>query len=288
MNGPVSASRLLRAVDQRRRINRVVDFIDENLDEEHSLDDLAEIACISPFQFHRTFSRVVGRSPVDTVRRLRLLRATRAVHVEGASVLHAAIEAGYGSSQAFARAFRREFGRCPTDSLDSVNPVDRPDRSFLDFSIVQRPSAQVEALVYQDVRVLGDPHVGDSQVFAQATGADPYEVTALYFDGLFTPPSQQMRMVLGIYPGQRRFLPADGEVVSIRIEDGWYARIRHRGRLLDLEPMWAAFVDTVLPSAGWTTKAGPILRHFGTVRSTTPPSLRVGFLYVPVRPLARG
>jgi AraC family transcriptional regulator len=288
MNEITSFPRIERVVDLRRRIHRVVDFIDENLDEQHSLDHLADIACISPFHFHRTYSRVVGHSPVDTVRRLRLLRATRAIHVEGVSVLRAAIEAGYGSSQAFARAFRREFQRCPTDSLDTVNPVDRPDRSFLDFSIMRRPSSQVEALVYQNVRVLADPHVSDSQVFAQATGADPHEVTALYFDGLFTPPSQQMRMVLGIYPGQRRFLPAGGEVLSIRIEDGWYARIRHRGRLLDLEPIWAAFVNTVLPSAGWTTRSGPILRHFWSVRSTTPPSLRVGFLYVPIQPLARG
>lgn len=44
MNCPISPSRLLRAVDQRRRINRVVDFIDENLDDGHSLDDRAGIA----------------------------------------------------------------------------------------------------------------------------------------------------------------------------------------------------------------------------------------------------
>ena len=198
MTGPVSTSRLVRAVDQRWRINRVVDFIDENLDAEHSLDLLADIACISPFHFHRIYSRVVGHSPVDTVRRLRLLRATREIHVEGVSVLRAAIGAGYGSSQAFARAYRREFGRRPTDGLDAVAPVDRPDRSFLDFSIMRRRGSQVQAIVYQDVRVLADPHVGDSQVFAQANGADPHEVKALYFDGLFTPPSQRMRMVLGI------------------------------------------------------------------------------------------
>ncbi len=288
MSEPAGTSRLIRAVDLRRRINRVIDYIDENLDDEHSLDQLADIACISPFHFHRTYSRVVGRSPVDTVRRLRLLRATREIHVEGISVLQAAIGAGYGSSQAFARAFRREFGRCATDSLDAVSPADRPDCSLIDFSIVHRPGYQTDALVYRTVRVLADPCVGDTQVFAEVTGADPHEVTAFYFNGLFAPPSEISRHVLGIYPGQRRFLPADGEVLTIRIEDGWYARIRHRGRLLDLAPKWQAFVDATLPAAGWQARSGPILRHFGSVRATTPPSLRVGYLYVPVAPLARG
>ena len=65
--------------DYRRRILKVMDHLRAHLDEALSFERLAEIACFSPFHFHRIYRGMVGETVADTVRRLRLLRAATAV-----------------------------------------------------------------------------------------------------------------------------------------------------------------------------------------------------------------
>ena len=54
------------------RINRVVDYIEANLDEDHSLEKLAGVACFSPFHFHRIFRALTGETINNYVKRIRL------------------------------------------------------------------------------------------------------------------------------------------------------------------------------------------------------------------------
>ena len=54
------------------RGNRVIDYIGGHLDGELSLASLAQIACFSPFHFHRIFQAVTGETLNSHVRRARL------------------------------------------------------------------------------------------------------------------------------------------------------------------------------------------------------------------------
>ena len=57
------------------RIQRVVDYLAEHLDETLDLDALAHVACFSPYHFHRVYRGLLGETVNDTVRRLRLHRS---------------------------------------------------------------------------------------------------------------------------------------------------------------------------------------------------------------------
>ena len=57
------------------RINRVVDYIEANLAEEHSLVNLAKVAYFSPFHFHRIFFALVGETLSQFIQRVRLEKA---------------------------------------------------------------------------------------------------------------------------------------------------------------------------------------------------------------------
>ena len=57
------------------RIERIVDYLNEQVQSTHSLRDLAKIADISPFHFHRVYRALTGETPFGTVRRLRIVRA---------------------------------------------------------------------------------------------------------------------------------------------------------------------------------------------------------------------
>ena len=61
------------------RIHRAVDYISENLSEEISLGKLADVACFSPFHFHRIFSAMLGETPHNYIERLRMEHAANEI-----------------------------------------------------------------------------------------------------------------------------------------------------------------------------------------------------------------
>ena len=88
------------------RIDRVVGHLNKQLKATPSLQDLAHIAAISPFHFHRVYRAITGETPHGTVRRLRLARAAVMLRTSDKSVTDIAFDVGYESSQSFSKAFR--------------------------------------------------------------------------------------------------------------------------------------------------------------------------------------
>src|SRR5258708_10571484 len=96
-------------------MRRVVENIDRHLDEQLDLDALAAVANFSPFHFHRLFTAWMGETLGDYTRRRRLeIAAQRLVAQPRLPILQVAIAVGFGSSEAFARAFKTRFGSSPT------------------------------------------------------------------------------------------------------------------------------------------------------------------------------
>lgn len=85
----------------QQRIGLVLRHIEQNLDSRPDLDELARIACFSPYHFHRIFSAMVGESVAAYVRRLLLERAAMQLGHSPESVTQIALGAGYESVDAF-------------------------------------------------------------------------------------------------------------------------------------------------------------------------------------------
>ncbi|MBB3571918.1 AraC-like DNA-binding protein [Rhizobium sp. BK491] len=98
----------------RRRIARVIEAIMVDPAAPHSVESLAAVAHFSPFHFHRIYRAMTGESVAATIRRVRLAQAANQLAASPATVTEAALEAGYDSSQSFARAFRGMTGLTPT------------------------------------------------------------------------------------------------------------------------------------------------------------------------------
>lgn len=97
----------------RRRIRRVVEYLDANAVRSPQVVEIASVACLSPFHFLRVYGRYVGETPGETQIRLRLSQAQRLL-AAGHSVADVSARIGYGSPQSLAHAFRRGFGRTPS------------------------------------------------------------------------------------------------------------------------------------------------------------------------------
>lgn len=102
--------------DAADRIERAIAYVDERARERPGLEELARVACMSPYHFHRTFSRVVGESVRRYVARRALARAAWALARRPAlSVTETAMEFGFSSPSDFSRAFRSAYGMSPTE-----------------------------------------------------------------------------------------------------------------------------------------------------------------------------
>lgn len=126
--------------DNNKRIYETVRYIEQNLDKNLILEDLAAIACISPFHYQRVFKEVIGESPKQFVKRLRLEEAAHRIvlHSER-SILDVALSVGFQSLEAFSRAFKDYYSISPdnfrkSDDKDKaqITATPNPDRMLLD------------------------------------------------------------------------------------------------------------------------------------------------------------
>jgi AraC family transcriptional regulator len=94
--------------------NRLSAIVANSLDTQAKTVDLARQAYQSRTQFHRLFRTVVEETPAAMRRRLLLERAAYQLSRSGISVTDVALDANYGSLEAFTRAFRRAFRTSPS------------------------------------------------------------------------------------------------------------------------------------------------------------------------------
>jgi AraC family transcriptional regulator len=91
-----------------------VDVLADALDDhESTAEDLAARLYLSRYHFDRIISSVAGEPPSAFRRRILLERAAYRLLTTGLTILDIAVEAGYGSHEAFARAFTRAYGMGP-------------------------------------------------------------------------------------------------------------------------------------------------------------------------------
>src|SRR5215207_5728954 len=99
----------------RERILRVLQHLQEHLDRDLSIDELARLASFSEFHFHRIFREIVGEPVAEHVRRLRLERAALELYYTERPIKQIAADVGYGSHEALTRAFVTQFAATPAD-----------------------------------------------------------------------------------------------------------------------------------------------------------------------------
>ena len=100
--------------DDQETANRLSAIIANSLDTPAKTQDLARQAYQSRTQFHRLFRTVVEETPAAMRRRLLLERAAYQLTATGMPVTEIALDANYGSLEAFTRAFRKAFRISPS------------------------------------------------------------------------------------------------------------------------------------------------------------------------------
>lgn len=109
-----------------QRILTVMQFIDDHLDQDLSVDRLAEVALISKFHFHRIFKGTIGETLNAYVVRRRLERAAKLIKYNSElSVTDVCFQVGFNSPEHFSRCFKEKFG-VTANAYRNSDPAD-PD-----------------------------------------------------------------------------------------------------------------------------------------------------------------
>src|SRR5262245_24677155 len=94
-------------------VSKALWYIESHFAGEVTLDDIAAVGGVSRFYLSRAFGEATGRSVRSYVRGRRLTEAARALSAGASDILSVALDASYGSHEAFTRAFRDQFGLTP-------------------------------------------------------------------------------------------------------------------------------------------------------------------------------
>jgi AraC family transcriptional regulator len=297
--------RSLTLRDYEDRLSRVLLHIQEHLDEPLPLDELASVACFSPFHFHRVFTGMVGESVKEHIRRLRLERAASRLKLSSASVIQIALDAGYDSHEAFTRSFKAAFGASPSQyrsqraSKDSSAPSGVHNlalESDSRFRARRRGGRmKVEIKHVPPMRVAFCRHVGPYDEVGSAwdklltiLGADgrlgggATMLGVCYDDPETTPPSEvRYDACLTVDPD---FVPA-GEVGVQEIAAGDYAMTTHFGPYNKLGQTYSRLLGQWLPRSGRELRNAPCFEVYLNDPQSTAPEDLLTDIYAPLQPL---
>jgi len=98
-----------------QKLKPVIRYLEQNYNSQLNLEEVARLALLSPYHFHRVFKAVAGETLNEYLRRLRLQQAAQDLFYKKPAVIEVALEYGFSSSQNFAKAFRKHFNLSPTD-----------------------------------------------------------------------------------------------------------------------------------------------------------------------------
>ena len=102
--------------DYIKRINTILTYIDDHLDDDLSLETIAKVGFYSSFHLHRLFKTITNETLKSYITRKRIEKtATLLIHKKEVTIAELSLQFGFNSNSAFTRAFKKYYGQSPTD-----------------------------------------------------------------------------------------------------------------------------------------------------------------------------
>jgi AraC family transcriptional regulator len=296
--------------DYKTRILRVLVHLQQHLDEAPALEELAAVACFSPFHFHRIFHGMIGETVAEHVRRLRLERAASRLKLTTLPVTQIAFDAGYEAHEAFTRAFKSAFGVAPVrfrDQKGSVCPAGSPSgvhyrsgAELNDFKTTRPgvPIMKVQIQSLEPMRVAFMRHVGPYDEVGATwdkllpwLGKEGWLAGEVKFIGVchddpdVTPPDK-IRYDACVTV-DARFTPA-GDIGVQTIPGGEYAMTTHFGPYHKLGETYTQLLGQWLPRSGRQPASTPCFEIYLNSPDSTEPEDLITDIYAPLQPKRAG
>jgi AraC family transcriptional regulator len=246
-------------------------YIESHLSGDTSLEAIADAVGVSRFHLSRAFGLSVGCALASYVRSRRLSEAAKRLSSGAPDILTVALDTGYGSHEAFTRAFRQQFGLTPDEvrerahlrGLDLMEPLRMDDNTvttiapprivrsdaLLIFGLGQRYHKTNAGIPSQWDRFI--PHLGS--ISGQVDGVT-YGVVCNTDD------TGSIEYICGV---QVREFPAEpAEFTRLRIPPQTYAVFAHQGHISGVAAAWQTIWNHALSNSGHQATDGPAFERY--------------------------
>ncbi|OCG75220.1 AraC family transcriptional regulator [Microbacterium sediminis] len=258
-------------------LNRVSDAIEAGLGDEPDLASLAAGAGTTEYHLRRMFSSLAGVPLSEYIRRRRMTVAAGDI-IAGEEILATAVRYGYGSTEAFGRAFRAVHGASPAEVRRDGGPLrTQPQLRFrltvegstpMDARITERPAFRLIGhavrvpLIHEGVNPHIQAHIAaippeEHERLKALSATEPRgllqvsaDVDPDYAEG------SELTYLHGVaVPAET---PVPDDLDAIEVTAGSWAVFRVAGEYpAALQSMWAATATEWFPSNPWRLRPGP-------------------------------
>lgn len=235
-----------------------------------ALGDVAAAAGVSPFHLTRVFQAATGWPVVRYLRARRLSEAGRELAAGAGDILGVALSAGYGSHEAFTRAFREQFGVTPEEvrkrgSLEGLPVVDA-------MRVMQEPMPEAQVPRVEEAGPLLIAGLGARYLASNSAGI-PAQWQRYEQDRSVGPKERYAYGVCFNYDDEGNFDYLCGHEVPnfstpsaayarLRLARRPYAVVRHTGHIGSIPLTWRAFLETWLPASGLVAADAPDFERY--------------------------
>ncbi|MEM5455637.1 AraC family transcriptional regulator [Paraburkholderia phytofirmans] len=253
-------------------VGKALWFIESHFAHELTLDDIAKCGCVSRFHLARAFEAATGVSVMRYVRGRRLTEAARRLASGAPDILTVAIDAGYGSHEAFTRAFREQFGLTPDglrvrghlDNLALVEPIKMDEtllthlepprfedgKAFLVAGLSERYTSETCAAIPSQWQRFGDYF-----------GKVPGQISNVAYGVCYNADDAgNIDYLCGVEVSDFSALPA--ELSRLRISPQRYAVFSHREHISTIRRTWNTIWNQWLPASGHIPADAPNFERY--------------------------
>ncbi|HEY4041845.1 MAG TPA: AraC family transcriptional regulator [Rhodopila sp.] len=246
-------------------------YIESHFGAEITLAEIADIAGVSRFHMVRVFGTATGLPVMRYVRARRLTEAARALANGAPDILMVALEAGYGSHEAFTRAFRDQFGLTPdtvraggtVETLELMEPL-RMDET----AKMALPAPRMENGRTLLIAGLGERFSFGSlgglpglwQRFGAHLGHVPGQVGAVAYGVCYNTDDTGFDYIAGVEVEDLSSLPKD--FARLRVSEQRYAVFTHSEHVSTVQGTFTTIFNDWLPKSGHKPADAPVFERY--------------------------
>lgn len=260
---------------------------------------LADVACLSPYHWHRVYHAMMGETLASTIKRVRLHQASSRLIYTQDSVARIASDLGYASVPSFSRAFRQHYQMPPAQY--------RREGGYRDFELTwnetmntytENQSHEVTVKTVEPSRWLGLLHIGSymdiGQKFHQLSGLmavnklppEKADTIAIYFDDPTCTPAGQLRSMACVSVPDENTLTdlcqRYDDVALQSLRGGEYAVLTFKGPYSEIGYAYGWLYGQWLPNSGREPAHTPVFeRYLNNPRDVAPGELLTD-IYLPL------
>jgi len=256
--------------------NNMMNYINDNIQTDINIDDLALKFNLSKFHFHRIFKEQMGSNIYETIKSIRLQKSSNLLITNKYSTItQVASMCGYSSQTSFIRAFKQRFDQTPKQwrnggykdysnkilSSSKAASLSKVDFSYLDFKIEKTKKQKVYYIRQKGYNKKAMQTWQKMMAWVYTNDIKQYEQVGIYHGNPIITPLEECYYVAGIIPKDDKSLEHTN-LPYFYIEEELCATFEVSGEYGDILNLIQWVYHHWLPDSGFETTTIPSFTIF--------------------------